>query len=104
MAVRNRPELFSKIDLSEIDSLKKEIDKSLNSHLFLKNERRGPRDNPYWRVTFPSSSLSTEERAELVKRYTNAGWFNVEIYSSEEGGERPGLYSITLYQFDKPQS
>lgn len=42
-------------------------------------------------------------REDVEKHYLSAGWPKVEIKTSEENGERPGLISITLFKGEKTE-
>lgn len=72
-----------------------DIDSRLNNPAWVKSWVCNEDKNPTWRMSFVGR-LSAGEKAAITNAYRDAGWGTVKVSNSEDEGERPGLFGVTL--------
>ncbi|MNL14522.1 hypothetical protein D3C87_1354660 [compost metagenome] len=85
------------VDDSAVERLVERIDANLKNPRWVKEWRCGTPESPYWDMAF-AGTLSTEEKRQLRQLYLDAGWREVHVRNSEEGGERPGMVGVALHR------
>jgi hypothetical protein len=78
------------------DTLIAEVDKCMKDKNWVCNWRASRKDLSYWMISV-IGTLSSTDKAALIELYKKAGWHNVVVRNSEDGGEAAGMCSITLY-------
>ena len=91
------------VDQELINRIEKEIDSKLNDPNHVRDNRRGPPEDPYWTIVV-QGHLNHMEKGVLAGKYTKAGWPHVMVKNSDENGERPGLVGITLHRNPQPNN
>lgn len=79
-----------------VDECIKKIDALLGNATWCKDWKCGDGSTVNWSIVGPGT-LTEGEKRELAARYLDAGWGTVDVRNSEDNGERPGLWAITLY-------
>jgi hypothetical protein len=75
-----------------------EIDRRIGDPVWINQWRCGTQDNPYWHIAVKGEA-GFADKCELTRLYvTGAGWGDIEIITSSENGERPGLTGIKLFK------
>jgi len=83
------------VDHTVINKVFDTIDAKIKDPTYMQAPLRGPLGVPSWIFVGPGS-LTPHEKAYIKVAYLNVGWQEVEVKNSDDNGERPGLWSVTL--------
>lgn len=87
----------SYIDNALIDRIIDHIDTKLSDPSWIKDWRcgEGTEQNPWFWRTYIPGYVNQNEKAEICRRYQEAGW-KLEVLNSCEVGEHYGMIGVTL--------